>query len=262
MALPQEILDEVIDNLAFDIATLRSASLVQKSWTHRSRRRLFYFVTLDSLDQLEQWSTSISADAKGIASYPRSIFLSHDTPKSWVDPANLATFYDHFRSFSGVERLVISGLETAKFDATSTPHYFGNFAATVRSLSLRTAVGTPASLISFICAFPLVEDLAIAVHNATAGGGNQGEVTPLAPVPTFNGELRLLDMFHESDPFVELLCALPLAFHAISVSSRGMGRLPQLVKLVNKCGRTLRSLHITRRTHSMTFIHLAIFRQG
>ena len=257
MDLPQEIIDEVIDNLAFDFRTLKSTSLVQRSWTHRSRRRLFYFVPLNSLDRLEQWSTSISAGPEGIASYPRVIRLSHDTPKSWVDPTNLAIFHEHFCSFSGVENLVISGLETTKFDTVTTPLYFGNFVQTVRSLELLTAVGTPASLVSFICAFPLMEDLTIAFPNTTASGGDQGEVTLPAFAPNFKGKLKLLDMFHESDPTVELLCALPLPFHTISISSRATGRLPQLAKLLKKCGKTLRSLHIARKTHGKAFIHLS-----
>ena len=259
MGLPQEIIDEVIDNLAFDFRALKSTSLVQRSWTHRSRRRLFYFVPINSLSRLEQWSLFISSDPKGIASYPRVIHLSHDTPKSWVEPANLDKLYDHFRSFSGVERLVISGLETTKFDPISTPRYFGNFAATVRSLELQTAVGPPASLLSFICAFPLVDNLAVKFPNTTVGGGgNHGEATPPASVPSFKGKLRLLDMFNESTPLVELLCALPLPFHTIWVSSRDTGRLPQLTKLVSKCCKSLRSLHITKMTHGMNFAHPSI----
>ena len=257
-SLPQEIIDEIIDNLAFDFATLKSTSLVRKSWTHRSRRRLFYFVPINSLSRLEQWSLSISSDPNGIASYPRAMLLSHDTPRSWVKPSNLDNFYDHFCSFSGVERLVISGLETTKFDATSTLRYFGNFAATVRSLELRTAVGTPASLLSFLCAFPLVDDLAIELPNTRVDGGNHGEVTYPPSVPSFKGELRLLDMFFGSIALVELLCALPLPFHTLSISSRGTGRLPQLAKLVGKCGKTLRSLHITRKTHGMISTYLSI----
>jgi len=146
---------------------------------------------------------------------------------------------------------MISGLEMAKFNATSTPRYFGNFATTVRSLELRTAVGAPTSLLSFICAFPLVDDLAMEFPDAAAGGGNQGDVVHFASVPRFRGVLRLLDMFHGSNPLVELLCAYPLPFHTVSVSSRSTGRLPQLAKLVTKCGKTLRSLYITRKTHAV-----------
>jgi len=262
MDIPQEIVDEVIDNLAFDFTTLKSTSLVKKSWTHRSRRRLFYFVAIDSLRRLEQWSLSISPDPEGVASYPRTvILLSNDIPRSWVRPENLVKFHDHFRSFSRVERLVISRLETAKFDATSTPHYFGNFTATVRSLELQTAAGTFASLFSFICAFPLVDDLAIEFPNVTGGSGKDGGVTDLTSVPSFRGKLKLLDMFHGSGPLVELLCALPLPFHTISISSRDPGRLPQLAKLVSKCGKTLRSLHIKRKTRGMTSRHPPLFRR-
>lgn len=259
MDLPQEIVDEVIDNLAFDFAALKSTSLVRKSWTHRSRRRLFYFVSINSLSRLGQWSLSISSDPKGVASYPRVIFLSHDTPRSWVEPPNLDKFYDHFRSFSEVERLVISGLVMNKFDVTSIPRYFGNFAATVRSLELRTGIGAPASFLSFICAFPLVDDLTIQIPNT--GDGTQGEVMQGATVPSFGGKLKLLDMFHESTPLVELLCTLPLSFHTIWISSRNTGRLPQLARLVSKCSKTLRSLHIKRKAHGTTSAHPSIIYQ-
>ena len=47
--LPQEIIDEMIDNLAFDFPTLKSTSLVRKSWTHRTRRQLFNHVQINSL---------------------------------------------------------------------------------------------------------------------------------------------------------------------------------------------------------------------
>ena len=160
-------------------------------------------------------------------------------------------FLDHFRSFTGVERLVISGLETSKFDATSTAHYFGHFTATVQSLELGTVIGTPASLFSFICAFPLVDDLAIKLSGLDGGGANLGEVTHPASMPSFRGKIRLLDMVHESAPLMNLLCTLPLHFHNILVTSRETGELPQLAKLVTKCGKTLRSLHIVRMTRGM-----------
>ena len=250
-SLPQEIIDEIIDDLAFDFATLKSASLVQKSWTPQSHRRLFHYVPFYSLNRLERWSLSISPDPDGIASYTRTILFSYDTRRPWIEPANLDRFLDHFRSFTRVERLVISGLETDKFDAASTVHYFGHFAATVKSLDLGTAIGTPASLFSFICAFPLVDDLAIELPNVVGGSVNFGEVARPPSMPSFRGKIRLLDMGSGSTPLVELLCTFPLYFHTIWVSSRGAGGLPQLAKLVNKCGKTLRSLHIARKTRGM-----------
>ena len=158
MDLPQEIADEVIDNLAFDFTALKSTSLVRKTSAHRSRHRLFYFVSINSPSQFEEMDSDHCSDPEGIASYPRVVHLFHDTQRSWVEPANLDRFYGRFRSFSGVERLVISGLETTKFGATSIPHYFRNFTATVRFLELQTAVGATAP---FLCAFPPIDDLAI-----------------------------------------------------------------------------------------------------
>ena len=81
-SLPQEIVDEIIGNLALDFATLKSASLVQKSWTHRARRRLFYFVPIYSLSRLERWSLSIPPDPDGVASYTRFILLTYDTRRT------------------------------------------------------------------------------------------------------------------------------------------------------------------------------------
>lgn len=253
MDLPQEIVDKVIDNLAFDPETLKSTSLVCKSWTHQSRRWLFHYVPIDSLGKLEMWSQSISPDPDGIASYPRHILLSLGV---WVEPETLDQFHDHIRSFSRVERLVISGLKSFGFDATSTLRYFGNFAATVRRLELVYSAGTPASMVSFICAFPLLDDLTIEFYaRATPDGPeDQGEVT--YPTPSFKGKFKLLDIPCEQNPVVESLCALPLSFHTISVSSHNTGRLSELVSLVNKCGETLRSLRITRKIHGTASTHL------
>ena len=111
-----------------------------------------------------------------------------------------------------------------KVRPTTTPLYFGHFVETGRPLELLTAVGTPASLLSFICAFLLIEDLAIAFPDTTASGGDQGKIALPASTSNFKGKLKLLDMFHESDPIVEQLCALPLPFHTISISSRATGR--------------------------------------
>ena len=49
----ENIPQEIIDDLAFDFASLNSASLVGKSWTHQSRRRLFHYVPFYSLNR---WS--------------------------------------------------------------------------------------------------------------------------------------------------------------------------------------------------------------
>ena len=105
--------------------------------------------------------------------YSHQLF-SYETQRPWIEPATLDRFFDHIRSFTRVERLVISGLETEKFDAASTAHYFGHFAATVQSLELGTVVGTLASLFPFICAFPLVDDLAIELSNLVGGSPDFG----------------------------------------------------------------------------------------
>ena len=66
MGILQAIIDQVIDYLAFNFATLKSTSLVQKSWTCCSRRRLFYFVAINFLGRLEQWSLSTPQTTKGV----------------------------------------------------------------------------------------------------------------------------------------------------------------------------------------------------
>ena len=153
---------------------------------------------------------------------------------------------------------MISRFEPTKFNVASTPRYFGNFAATVRSLELQTAVGARASLLSFICAFPLVDNLAVELFNDRE---DHREVMHPLPGPSFKEKLRLPDMSYGSVALVELLCALPLSFHTISVPSSGTGRLPQFVKFVIECGKTRRSLHIMIITHSMSSTHLSMICQ-
>ena len=137
-------------------------------------------------------------------------------------------------------------------DAASTP-LFWEFRG-CRSVS--SCGWTLCCVLSFLCAFSLVENLAIAFPKVTACGGTHREVMHLVSTPSFEGKFRLPDIFCKSSPFVELLCELPLRFHTVWVSSHDIGRL------VSSCDKTLRSLRITRRTHGVTFIHPPISVDG
>ena len=99
--------------------------------------------------------------------------------------------------------------QMTKFDPTSTPRYSGDFATTVRSLEFWTANGAPTWLHSFSL-LPLVGHLVIKFHNSRGNGENHGEVIQHTPVPSFNGKLRPLGVFHEPTPLMESFCPLPV----------------------------------------------------
>ena len=162
----------------------------------------------------------IPPEPDGIASYTRTILFPYDTRRPWVEPATLDRFFDHFRSFG---RLVISGLETDKFDAASAAHYFGHFAATVRSLELERVVGTPASLFSFICVFPLADGLAIKLPSLAGGSKNFKEVAHPVSVPNFRGKIRLLDMVSGSTPLWNRFALFPYDFTPYGFPLVGQG---------------------------------------
>jgi len=60
MDLPQELIDEIIDNIPpNDRKSLRSCSLVAKSWVYPSRRRIFRSVDISGAACLGSWLDKI-----------------------------------------------------------------------------------------------------------------------------------------------------------------------------------------------------------
>ena len=59
MDLPQELIDKITCNLASDIPSLHSCSLVAKSWIHPSRRWLFKDVLISAYSH-QRWLDRIS----------------------------------------------------------------------------------------------------------------------------------------------------------------------------------------------------------
>ena len=62
-AVPQETLDEIIDELAEDTIALKACSLVSRRWVWRSRHHLFkvvFFSSLSGSKSLRNWGTSMN----------------------------------------------------------------------------------------------------------------------------------------------------------------------------------------------------------
>jgi hypothetical protein len=55
--IPQELVHEILDHLADDTVTLRSCSLVARSWTHPSYRHIFNNVFF-SAEGITKWTKS------------------------------------------------------------------------------------------------------------------------------------------------------------------------------------------------------------
>ena len=82
-SLPQETIDEIIDNLPH--SSLRSSSLVAKRWRKRSQQRALYKILFARESKVNYWHTDIRSSSSGNLSYVQ--FAEFNNIAEWNDPA-------------------------------------------------------------------------------------------------------------------------------------------------------------------------------
>ncbi|KAF9645178.1 hypothetical protein BDM02DRAFT_3120600 [Thelephora ganbajun] len=153
MKLPQELVDEIIGHLpTYYPQSLHSCSLVAKSWTHPSQKRLFENINIHP-GNFRSWLDSISPTNAVLLGHIRSLsYTTYTThPDRTIEPAYSA-LRDYFPSFCQLRRLTLS------FDCTpSHPQQIESFSAfqhTLSDLSLSNRAVTTSTLVTLINYFP------------------------------------------------------------------------------------------------------------
>ena len=95
-SLPQEIIDEIINNLR--PPSLRSSSLVAKRWRKRSQQRIFHTIRFSSESIVNRWHIVVQSDPDGISSYVR--FASFKNIKEWNNPSLFCHLLEGFSSLT------------------------------------------------------------------------------------------------------------------------------------------------------------------
>ena len=148
-SLPQEIIDEIIDNLPRN--SLRSSSLVAKRWKKRSQQRALYEIWFSSELMVKRWHLDVQSDPGGISSYVQ--FAGFDSIK-WNDPA---LFYRVLEGFSSLITLWTFETEIPEEMPKRLSH--GELGRKITALQLRSPRCSLSTVISMSLSFPNLRKL-------------------------------------------------------------------------------------------------------
>ena len=236
---PQELVDEVIDNLDSS-RDLRACSLVSSKWLERSRRKLFANVCLNTWN-FDRWQRNIPPGPNGISTYVRSLALRQAKSIISLEPETLMGIMDHLTSFRRLKSLSLQDVGFDDFfDGPSLTECFGHFGRSVRSLYLhciKTNIGT---LLFFVNLFPNLDHLTISSPNLTSGATQQPErVLPL------RGTLRLTHLGAGCHTILSGILLIPLRLEEISITHCQIVDSKILDGLISKCAPTLKKLELS-----------------
>ena len=211
MDLPPELLDEIIGHLPpDDEKSLRSCSLVAKSWVHPSRRHLFETVRLSGVGGLGSWLATTPPTNVEIFQHVRSLtFHTTSIPDSPHGPAHL--LHEHSSSFHRLERLTLSHGCPPSHSRIGT---FAAFQHTLAYLCLWCCSVTASGLVTFVNYFPNLAHLEVGFLSRKADD---------QPTPPFSRPLQKLTVteVYSDDGlgFIDQLMALHPQCDEVTVSS-------------------------------------------
>ena len=157
MNLPQELLDEILLHLPSDEGrSLRSCSLVSKSWLEPSRRLLFKHIRIRQ-DNYKLWLATISPTNAGVLFHVHS-FAYFLRVKRTSDSRSVYIFRDYFPSFCQLKKLTLCHLDIEP-TIPEHLHLFSAFHHTLSSLSLGVVSISWRAFVALVGYFPNLRNL-------------------------------------------------------------------------------------------------------
>ena len=156
MNLPQEIIDQIIYNLVPDVSSLRSRSLVTKSWEHTSRKWLFNDVFISG-KTYQQWVDRIAPENVEPLRHIR-FFTYIPDGRAGGKMHRIDTLHRYLLSLCQLERLGLSSMFLGP-DVLQQTGLFSAFQQILSSLGLAGCHTTSSALIAIINYFPLLVSL-------------------------------------------------------------------------------------------------------
>ena len=255
--LPQELVDKIIDLVAFNerntnMRDLRSCSLTARSWSHRSQQYIFESLTISSFGCFRRWASEIDP-ASGILSYVRTLTLCDNL--TWqFSPDILTQFEPHLDAFHRLERLNLEGfhLHSDIRHADLFPKWFGRFRNTLKTLNLESCSLSPNVFQSIIHLFPL-DNISISddCHAVTATENDRALERDLGSVTHFRGCLETgINTLRE---FLPCLLTVPVQFHRLVCVFNEEGH-----QIVSACAPTLQTLFFEGVYRSLFFFSISL----
>src|ERR1700753_3832338 len=158
-SLPQETIDEIIDNPPH--SSLRSSSLIAKRWRRRSQKRALDTIYFPSESKVNNWYTDTHNNTDGITSYVQAATFNGIT--EWSDPA---LFGRVLQNFSSLTTLGTYYMEMPDEMLGYISH--GRLGKNITNLYLWSPRCSVSTMISMIIAFPNLQNLVIDTLTTTS----------------------------------------------------------------------------------------------
>jgi hypothetical protein len=231
--VPQELVDEVLDHLADDVRTLRSCSLVAKSWNYSSYRHIFNRISFTATD-VTKWNKAFPNPEHSPARHVRDLsfrFIHRDVS---ID------FADRMPYFSNVQKLTLSGRTVVDPGFLSA---LGQLPPSTRSVDINFSKILNTHIISVMRQLPNLDDLSLMSQEwggpIPPGSGRliQGKLS---------GKLRLRRQFAHRD-LLNTLMEIPIGpqFTEVEIRDARIHCFPATLELVSACHDTLTKLHFS-----------------
>ena len=231
--VPQELVDQVLDHLADDTATLQSCSLVAKSWIYPSRRHLFNSIFL-TVNDITKWNTTFPNPEDSPAGHVRDLSFCFIQPDVGIN------FADRFLYFSNVQKLTLIGRTAADPGFISG---LGQLPPSIRSVDITFSKILTVHIISMMQQLPNLENLSLM---STDWGGLIPPGTGKLLQARLSGKLRLRRQLANRD-LLNMLMEIPTGprFAEVEIRDARMDCFPATLKLVRACQDTLTKLHFS-----------------
>ena len=250
--LPRELLDAIIAHVLLDTPTLKACSAVCRSWYIATVLHLHHTLTLqdgpiDVAQEVFIHRHLRKLVKTGLLPLVRRLWIQQhfNTARCWFLPTKFSTrSLAYFSAFTNVRELGVEALDLHAF--TSPSHwaqlYFGHFAPTLRSLTLRRPQGTRRELIYFLGLFPNLDDLKLVSDWCFTQRAPPGAVLVPRSAPSLRGRLVLVQ-WGDGQDFLSDLSVLSggLRFHHAVMTDME----PECARLLlDRCAESLKTLRI------------------
>ena len=246
MSLPRELLDEVFDYLPLDDEqdqqSLRNCSLVAKSWTNPSRRRLFKTVEIREAN-IQSWLDTIPPTNDELLRHVCS--LSYVTRNAlpgtaWRPKGRVDVLRDYLPSFHCLQHLSLSS-RCIRSDISQQIEIFSAFRHTLSRLDLKYSTVTMSALVALINFFPNLDRLDLRYILEEVDG------EPASPLcrPLIR-KLHIFGFYEHGLGVLDQLSELGLVFEELDVDGSSHMSLSTLSGIVDSLGVKVKRLKALR----------------
>ena len=240
--IPNEIIDKILNHLIADSGSwgyspqrsLRSCSLVSKSWVPPCRRYLFHTIIFTSKD-VTRWLETFPVPEESPAYYVKDLRLSLGGHYGAHNE-----FFEHIPWFTNVEKVAVTmGVTLASFGAS----LFTRLPQSVTSLAIRGTAWDEVDLVQMrdiMTHLPNLNDLILS-GTVVARSQFRKLLPGLGAIlrGRFGGELRIRDR-HNNRHFVTMLLEVPTGLHFTKIHIHAdCVRHLRTVGLAEACYKTL-----------------------